>query len=152
MSRNGLTQYLSLINIEGKGTVYVLSEAPRTLADLAQAIEVPGSIYSVLSNLYGEDAGRADFSQPDAFFTPQGLRPDVGIAQLVTNENYTTFFDTYFRNNLVNNGFESSTTPQPYSGGLLYTVNKEDLTLYVGMLPTVDGTGTLVVVLKSLPE
>ena len=152
VSRNGLTQYLSLINVEGKGTLYVLSEAPRTLADLAQAIEVPGAIYSVLSNLYAEEAGRANFTQPDAFFTAQGLRPEVGIAQLVTGENYAIFFDTYFRNNLVNNGFESSNAPQSYGGGLLYTVTKDDLTLYPVMLPTADGTGTLVVVLKSLPE
>jgi hypothetical protein len=106
----------------------------------------------VLSNLYAEEAGRANFTQPDAFFTAQGLRPEVGIAQLVTGENYAIFFDTYFRNNLVNNGFESSNAPQSYGGGLLYTVTKDDLTLYPVMLPTADGTGTLVVVLKSLPE
>lgn len=152
VSRDGLTQFLSLIYVEGKGTLYVLSEAPRSITDLAQAIEVPAAVYNVLSNLYAENAGRDSFAQPDAFFTADGLRPEVGIIQLVTNEAFDTFFDTYFRNNLLNNGFESSDSYQEYGGGQLYTVTKEDLTLYITLVPTLDGTGTLVVVLKSLPE
>ncbi|MFM7470631.1 MAG: hypothetical protein ACKO5P_03885, partial [Nodosilinea sp.] len=67
-------------------------------------------------------------------------------------EQASTFFDVYFRNNLVNNGFKPGVTPQSYGGGLVYQVTKDNLTLYINLVPTVDGTGTLVVVLKKLPR
>lgn len=152
VSRDGLSQFLSLLYAPGKGTVYVVSDAPRSLADLAQAIEVPAAVASVLSNLAGQEASPALFAQPQAFFKGSDRRPEVGDIQLVMGEQANTFFDVYFRNNLVNNGFKSSETPQSYGGGLVYKVTKDDLTLYINLVPTVDGTGTLVVVFKQLPR
>jgi len=152
VSRDGVTQYLSLIFVEGKGTLYVLAEEPRTLADLSQAIEVPAEIYSVLLGLAAEDATRINFAQPDSFYTADALRPSIGAAKLVPGELPDSFFDTYFRTNLVNSGFEPSDTSQQYGGGPVYAVKKEDLLLYINLVPTQDGNGTVVVVWKSLPQ
>jgi hypothetical protein len=152
VSRDGVTQYLSLIFVEGKGTLYVLAEEPRTLADLSQAIEVPAEIYSVLQGLAAEDATRINFAQPDAFYTADTLRSSIGAAKLVPGESPDSFFDTYFRTNLVNSGFEPADTSQRYGGGSVYTVKKEDLLLYINLVPTQDGNGTVVVVWKSLPQ
>jgi hypothetical protein len=143
---------LSLIFVEGKGTLYVLAEEPRTLADLSQAIEVPAEIYGVLQGLAAEDATRINFAQPDAFYTADALRSSIGAAKLVPGESPDSFFDTYFRTNLVNSGFEPSDTSQQYGGGPVYTVKKEDLLLYINLVPTQDGNGTVVVVWKSLPQ
>ena len=62
VSRDGLSQYLSLLYAPGKGTVYVISDAPRSLADLAQAIERarPELVSLDLSGLvYCDGAGAA---------------------------------------------------------------------------------------------
>jgi hypothetical protein len=152
VSRDGLTQFLSLIQVDGKGTLYVLSEAPRTLADLTQAIEVPAAIYDVLAGLAAEDATRANFAQPDPFFSGETPHDQIGVMKLVLDESPDTFFDSYFRTNLFNSGFTSSETPQQYGGGPLYTVTKDDLLLYVNLVPTQDGSGTIVVIWKSQPE
>ncbi|HEY9640195.1 MAG TPA: hypothetical protein V6C57_06905 [Coleofasciculaceae cyanobacterium] len=151
VSRNNLTQFLSLISVPHQGTVYVLAEAPRSLADLAQAVEVPAAIYDVLSGLAATDATRADFAQPDAFYTGNTVRPEIGITKLVTGETPDTFFDTYFRTNLFNSGFESL-EPSQYGGGFLYEVKKDSLSLYINLVPTQDGSGTIVVIWKQPPQ
>ncbi|HEY9646149.1 MAG TPA: hypothetical protein V6C88_07265, partial [Chroococcidiopsis sp.] len=109
VSRNGLTQFLTLFFVEGK-TIYVLSEAPRTLADLGQAVEVPTALYDVLANFAAQEATRADFAQPDAFYQSDALKPGIAVAKLVTGEAPDTFFDTYLRTNLFNSGFASAET------------------------------------------
>jgi len=152
VSKNGLSQFLSLLTVEGKGTIYVVASTPIALGDLAGAIEVPAAVQAVLGNLAAEDGSPDLFAQPNAFFLGSDLRPEVVIVQLVKGEAAETFFDVYFRNNLFNNGFTSSETPDSYGGGLVYQIKKEDLTLYIGLVPTVDGTSTLVVVFKEVPQ
>ena len=152
VSKNGLSQFLNLLAVEGKGTVYVVASTPLALGDLAGAIEVPAAVQAVLGNLAAEDGSRDLFAQPDAFFLGSDLRPEVASVQLVRGEAADTFFDVYFRNNLFNNGFSSSDNPDSYGGGQIYQIKKEDLTLYINLVPTVDGTSTLVVVLKEMPQ
>lgn len=152
VSKNGLSQFLSLLAVEGKGTVYVVASTPLALGDLAGAIEVPAAVQAVLGNLAAEEGSRDLFPQPDAFFLGSDLRPEVASVQLVRGEVADTFFDVYFRNNLLNNGFSSSDNPDSYGGGQIYEIQKEDLTLYINLVPTVDGTSTLVVVLKEMPQ
>lgn len=152
VSKNGLSQFLSLLAVEGKGTVYVVASTPLALGDLAGAIEVPAAVQAVLGNLAAEEGSRDLFPQPDAFFLGSDLRPEVASVQLVRGEVADTFFDVYFRNNLLNNGFSSSDNPDSYGGGQVYEIQKEDLTLYINLVPTVDGTSTLVVVLKEMPQ
>jgi hypothetical protein len=150
--KGGITQFLSLIVAEGKGTVYVLAEAPRTLKDLAEAIEVPPEISSIFQGLGGQDVTRANFAQPELFYVADKPRPEIGDMQRFNDPATDTFFDSYFRTNLVNNGFEASDTPEPYQNGFLYTVKKEKLSLYIHLVPTQDKTETIVVVWKQLPK
>ena len=152
VSRNQLTQFLSLIEVPGKGTIYVLAEQPRSLADLGDAVEVPAEIYSVLSGLAAVDATNAQFAQPDAFYSGDHPKPEIGIMQVVSGEAPDSFFDSYLRTNLVNNGFDSTQLSQSYGGGLLYEVKKETTSLYINLVPTQDGSGTIVVIWKTLPQ
>lgn len=151
VSRNGLLQFLSLL-VDKSGTLYVLSDAPLALADLANAIEVPAEISSVLGGLQGTDATPTNFTQSGDFFVGSSPRPEIGIMQVVTGETPDAFFDTYFRTNLVNNGFEPPDTPQQYGGGLLYAVKREKISLFINLVPTADKTGTVVVIWKNLPK
>ncbi len=152
VTRNNITQFLSLINVPGKGTLYVLAEQPRALADLGDAVEVPAEIYSVLSGLAAADATRDQFAQPEAFYSADSPKPEIGIMQVVTGEAPDTFFDTYLRTNLFNNGFESSQLTESYGGGIVYEVKKENAALYINLVPTQDGSGTIVVIWKNLPK
>jgi hypothetical protein len=151
ISRNGLAQFLTLFFVDGK-TVYVLSEAPRTLADLGQAVEVPTALYDVLANFAAPDAGRADFAQPEFFYDVDTRKPEVAVAKLVTGEVPDTFFDAYLRTNLFNNGFTSDESPQNYAGGLLYTITKEELSLYINLVPNYDNSATIVVIWRDKPQ
>jgi hypothetical protein len=152
VARNGITQFLSVIEEAGKGTIYVLAEAPRSLSELAKAVEVPAEIYSVLQNLDAGDAIRSNFTQPDLFYSGDSPRSDIGIMKLVPNANASTFFDEYFNTNLRNNEFDFSETGQTYGNGPIYAIKKGKLSLYLNMVPTQDGTGTIVVVWKQLPK
>jgi len=152
VSRDGLTQFLSILTVEGEGAIYVVSEQPRTLADLTQAVEVPGEIYSVLGNLAAEDATAANLGQPDAFYPAGVQQPGIGALKLIPGEDPNTFFDAYFRTNLVNNGFEISDSSQSYGGGPVYKVKKGDLVMYLNLVPTADNAGTVVVVWRVRPQ
>jgi len=152
VSRDGLTQFLSILNAEELGAIYVLSEQPVSLGDLTKAIEVPNEIYSVLSGLAAEDATAAQFAQPNDFFPAGTVRSEIAAMKFVAGEDPATFFDAYFRTNLVNNGFDPQETNQQYGGGFVYRVKKASLVLYLNLVPTADNSGTIVVVWRVAPQ
>ncbi|HEY9752778.1 MAG TPA: hypothetical protein V6C46_07495, partial [Coleofasciculaceae cyanobacterium] len=161
VSRNGQSQFLSLIKTEG-GTVIVLSDAPRSLEDLKKAVEVPPEVSAILSNLDAQNAEPSNFAQPDLFYTKA---PEKGLAagawvpkaeirniSLVSGFSYDTMMDEFFRSNLQNNDFEVTDLPQAFGGGKVYKVTKGGLTLYLNLVPTQDNSGTLVVTWKDQPK
>lgn len=160
VSRNGLTQFLSLI-VNGNNTVYVLSDAPRSLSDLEKAVEVPPEIYAILVGLAVQQADPSYFAQPDQFYSKadgKGLNagslvPRSGIRNisLVTGQAADTMMDEFLRSNLQNSKFEVTDLPQPYSGGKVYQLQKQRLTLYLNLVPTKDNSGTLIVIWKTPP-
>ena len=147
-----MTQFLSILNAEELGAIYVLSEQPVSLGDLTKAIEVPNEIYSVLSGLAAEDATAAQFAQPNDFFPAGTVRSEIAAMKFVAGEDPATFFDAYFRTNLVNNGFDPQETNQQYGGGFVYRVKKASLVLYLNLVPTADNSGTIVVVWRVAPQ
>ncbi len=161
VSRNGLSQYLSIIE-NGKNTVYVLSDAPRTLEDLEKAVEVPPEILSILVSLAVQKADATYFAQPDQFYSkadakslsPGALVPRSGISNisLVTGQAADTMMDEFLRSNLQNNEFEVTDLPQKYGGGPVYKLQKASQTLYLNLIPTKDNSGTLLVFWKTPPS
>lgn len=160
VTRDGLTQFLSIIE-NGKNTVYVLSDAPRTIADLEQAVEVPPEIYAILVGLAVQQADSTAFTQPDQFYT-QGDRklgaatlvPKAGIRNisLVSGQGADTMMDELLRSNLQNSEFEVTDLPKTYGGGKLYRAQKEDKALYLNLVPTKDNSGTLLVIWNTPPD
>ncbi len=161
VSRNALSQYLSIIE-NGKSTVYVLSDAPRTLEDLEKAVEVPPEILSILVSLAVQKADATYFAQPDQFYSkadakslsPGALVPRSGISNisLVTGQAADTMMDEFLRSNLQNNEFEVTDLPQQYGGGPVYKLQKASQALYLNLIPTKDNSGTLLVFWKIPPS
>ena len=159
VTRDGLTQFLSIIE-NGKNTVYVLSDAPRTIADLEKAVEVPPEIYAILVGLAVQQADSTAFTQPNQFYT-QGdskigaatLVPKAGIRNisLVSGQAADTMMDEFLRSNLQNSDFEVTDLPQSYGGGKVYRAQKEGKTLYLNLVPTKDNSGTLLVIWNTPP-
>jgi hypothetical protein len=159
VTRDGLTQFLSIIE-NGKNTVYVLSDAPRTIADLEKAVEVPPEIYAILVGLAVQQADATAFAQPNQFYTPgdskvggAALVPKAGIrnVSLVPGQAAETMMDEFLRSNLQNNDFEVTDLPKTYGGGKLFRAQKGSKTLYLNLVPTKDNSGTLLVIWNTPP-
>lgn len=161
VSRNGQAQFLSLIKSE-QGSVYVLSDKPRSLADLKKAVEVPPEVSAVLSNLDAQNANPSYFAQPDLFYSKSAVKgvdggvqtPQAGIRNISLVSGYAanTMMDEFFRSNLVNSDYGVTDLPKQYGGGKLYQVKKGSLTMYLNLVPTKDSSSTLVVTWKDPPK
>lgn len=160
VTRSGLSQFLSIIE-NGKQTVYVLSDAPRTLADLEKAVEVPPEIYAIMVGLAVQQANASAFAQPNQFYAKAdgkslnagGLVPRSGIRHisLVPGQAADTMMDEFLRSNLQNSDFEVTDIPKQYGGGKVYRATKGSQTLYLNLVPTKDSSGTLLVIWKTPP-
>lgn len=161
ISHSGQTQFLSVMTAE-KGTVYVLSNAPRSLEDLKKAVEVPPEVSEILSNLDAKTAEPSLFAQPNLFYTrstEKGLgagaqvpRSGIRNISLVTDQVAEEMMNAFFQTNLQNSGYEVTDLQQQYGGGGIYQVKKPKVTLYLNLVPTKDKTGTLVVTWKEPPR
>jgi hypothetical protein len=163
ISRNGQTQFLSIIQTD-KGSVYVLSDAPRSLEDLKKAVEVPPEVSDILSNLSVKTADQANFDQPKIFYAeatgkgiPQGTlvtKPGIRNISLLADSSFDTMMDEFFRNNLQQNDFEVSDPLPDFGGGKVYEVTRarDKLKLYINLVPSKNKTDTLIVIWKDPPK
>lgn len=155
VSKNGMTQFLSIIFAGEEGTVYVLGPDPLSLVDLKGAVEVPPEVANILTGLDPQKADPTYFAQPDLFYSQNGnsstTLPGISNISLISEQTADTFMDAFLSTNLRNNNFEVTNPPKKYGGGDLYEVTKEQLKLYINLIPTKDSTGTLVVIWGSPP-
>lgn len=160
VTREGLTQFLSIL-ANGKNAVYVLSDAPRTIADLEKAVEVPPEIYAILVGLAVQQADASAFAQPNQFYTTgdrspsgSGLVPKPGIRNisLVAGQAADTMMDEFLRSNLQNSDFTVIDLPKTYGGGKVYQAQKDGKTLYLNLVPTKDNSSTLLVIWNTPPS
>ena len=174
ISRDGAKQFLSLI-FDGTSTLYVLADAPRSLADLQKTVQIPPEFTNnILSQLSQSVSGSElssdlnptpdNFADPNAFFTSLGgadaqgfdvaaeANPEVESLKLVQGKTPTQLFSSFFSGSLQNNGFESTPIASGYGGGELYQIKKgSSKPFYLNLVPTKDGTSTIVVVWRSQP-
>lgn len=146
-------QFLSVMSANGnQGTVYVLSDAPQQLADLAQAKEVPVEVFAILHDLGAMDADRSTFTQSEAYYRPDGsLHPQVLTTQLLMDQAFDQLMESALKSNLQERNFTVSEALTSYGGGAVHQLTKDTLTLYVNLIPTQDGNGTLIIFWKTLP-
>lgn len=152
------TQYLSLIET-GQGTIYVLAEGPRTLEDLKNAAVVPPEFYTILAEV-GEEVDESQFANPQQFYT-QLSRPDKDGSLLLPEERTEIEGmklipgqapDAAYASILPNlqSIFEVSESGG-YGGGSLYKLKKGSFTGYLNLVPSKDGTGTVIVLWTEPP-
>ncbi len=174
ISKEGTKQFLSLI-FDGNSTLYVLADAPRSLADLRKTVQIPPEFTNnILSQLSQSVSGSElssdlnptpdNFANPNAFFTSLGgadaqgfevaaeTNPEVESLKLVQGQTPTQLFSSFFSSSLQNNGFESTPIASGYGGGELYQIKKgSSKPFYLNLVPTQDGASTIVVVWRSQP-
>ncbi|MCY7277585.1 MAG: hypothetical protein LH702_28575, partial [Phormidesmis sp. CAN_BIN44] len=174
ISKDGTKLFLSLI-FDGNSTLYVLADAPRSLADLQKTVQIsPEFTNNILSQLSqsvsgSELASNLDptpnkFADPNAFFTSLGgadaegfevsaeANSEVESLKLVSGQAPQQLFSSFFSGNLQNSGFESTPISSGYGGGDLYQIKKgSSKPFYLNLVPTKDGTSTIVVVWRSQP-
>jgi len=174
ISKNGMKQFLSLI-FDGTSTLYVLADAPRSLADLQKTVQIPpeftNNILSQLSQSVNGSELSSDlnpipdiFADPNSFFTSLGgadaqgfevaaeTNPEVESLKLVQGKTPTQLFSSFFSGSLQSNGFESTPIANGYGGGELCQIKKgSSKPFYLNLVPTKDGASTIVVVWRSQP-
>jgi hypothetical protein len=139
------------LNAPGKGAQYVLAAEPFKMSDFSNVVEVPPEVGSILAEAGGIEASKASFANPENFFVGDKTRSEIADIKVIKGISASDCFDTYFRTNLVNKGFEPTQTPTPYGGGSLYTATKDRVTLYINLVPTPDGNDTAVVFWRRMP-
>lgn len=153
-TKDGKTQFLSLIFAGGEeGTVYVLGESALNLGDFKKAIEVPPEISEILTSvgLDSENIDRSYFTQPDLFYNSEARRPEISSISIVSDQPHDTLMDSFLRTNLQNNDYQINDLQKLYGGGEVYEVKKDQLKLYINLVPTQDQAGTIMVIWQNSP-
>lgn len=160
VSRNDFpAQYLSLISTE-QGTIYVLADQPRTLDDLKNAVDVPPEFYTILAEVGEELEDESPFANPTDFYTklesqdadgsliPAEQREEIEGKKLVPDQTTDAVYTSLLPS--LQSIFEVSESGD-YGGGSLYKLKKDSFTGYLNLVPTKDGTGTIVVLWSDPP-
>lgn len=160
VSRNDFpAQYLSLISTE-QGTIYVLADQPRTLDDLKNAVDVPPEFYTILAEVGEELEDESPFANPTDFYIklesqdadgsliPAEQREEIEGKKLVSSQTPDAVYTSLAPS--LQSIFEVSESGS-YGGGSLYKLKKDSFTGYLNLVPTKDGTGTIVVLWSDPP-
>lgn len=149
ITKDGETRYLNVLSADLNNAVYLVTPEPITLADLQNSDLPRAELKAVLDSLPATSANATQFAEPDAFFTGATPRPETGgNLRLMANPSDQVL--TTITNQLQTQGF-TLTEAGGYGSGLLYEVTKGALTAYLNLVPTVDQSGTIVVLWSSLP-
>ncbi len=152
-------QYLSLISTE-QGTIYVLADQPRTLDDLKNAVVVPPEFYTILAEVGEELEDESIFANPNDFYTklssqdpdgsliPAEQREEIEGVKLAPDQTADAVYTSLLSN--LQSIFEVSESGS-YGGGSLYKLKKDSFTGYLNLVPTKDGTGTIVILWSDPP-
>lgn len=151
VTKDEVTQYLSVISSDLAGTAYILAHEPVTQADIEQIGTVQTALQTLLSDLSGGNTASANqFAHPEFFFTGTQLRPEINQLYLVSGTEATSLADRLTAE-LQTNGFQAANIGE-YGGGPVYQVSQKAFLGYVNLVPTQDGIGTIVVLWQRIPQ
>jgi hypothetical protein len=139
-------KYLNVFSKASLGTAYVLTDQPTTLEALQKQEEAIANISDILADLKVSPADSSLIAQADLF-----KRGDSEI--ISTDFMEATPLDKVadtFRAPLIKNGFKES-KPFNYGGGPVYAFSRDRFTGYLNLVPSKDGTGTVIVFWKVPP-
>lgn len=151
VTKDEVTRYLSVISSDLAGTAYILASEPVTQADIEQIATVQTELQTLLDNLGGTAASATQFAYPEFFFTGTQLRPEINGQPYVVNGTETMQLTDRLMDALQANGFQTSQIGE-YGGGSVYEVGQKAFLGYINLVPTQDGTGTIVVLWQRIPQ
>lgn len=145
------TRFLNVLSADLGATIYLITPQPIRLSDLQNSTALKSELKSTLDQLASMAANPTQFAQPEAFYTNALPRPETdGQLRLVKGNPPEQLFST-LSSQLQAQNFQL-TAAGGYGGGLLYEVNKGAFTAYLNLVPTIDHTGTVVVLWSALPS
>jgi len=152
VTKDQVVRYLSVISSDLAGTAYILASEPVTQADIEQIGTVQAELQTLLSNSLGGNAASAtQFAYPEFFFAGAQPRSEISGQPYLAGGSEATQLADRLTNELQTNGFQVSQIGE-YGGGPLYEVSQKAFLGYINLVPTQEGTGTIVVVWQSIPQ
>ncbi|MGF1496178.1 MAG: hypothetical protein ACFB8W_05055 [Elainellaceae cyanobacterium] len=152
VTRNGESQYLSLLQPDLGTSVYVLAAAPVTTADLQAAQPLQEQFHDVLSQVSREVSVQpADFSYPDFFFEGTVPRPEIGQPFYTVTDTQPDRLAVALMPELTADGFAVESFGE-YAGAPFYKISQGAFVAYLSVVPRGDRTGTLLVAWNRLPD
>lgn len=152
VSKDHVTQYLSVLQPELGVSVYVLAAEPVTTSELQLAESLKAKFDGILQTVSnGEQAQYAHFADPHFFFEGTVPRPEIGNALYTVMNIQPDRLAIPLINQLTAEGF----TVEPigeYAGAPFYEVIQGAFVAYLSMMTTEDSTGTILVGWNRLPE
>jgi hypothetical protein len=148
VSQGGATKFLSLFSKGPLGTAYVLADRPTTEEDLSKAEQAIANLGDILGSLKGiEPTDGSLTAQPELFSRVAAIQ-SMNFIDVAPPEKV---FQQYLSIPLDQNRFEVPSLPQSYGGGLLYPLKRGSFTSYLNLVPSKDGTGTIIILWRTPP-
>lgn len=148
ISKGEATKFLNVFSKGQLGTAYVLTDKPTTLEALAEAEAAIASISDALGSLKAlEKVDASRTAQPKLFQRNDSEIVSMNLTETLPPEKV---FTDYLSNSLAQQRFEVS-KPSAYGGGPVYILNRGQFTGYLNLVPSQDGTGTVIVFWKVPP-
>ncbi len=151
LTRSGETRFLNVFSINVGETIYLVTPQPISLQELEESETLKAELETLLNQQVGTRL--ADPSQLAAaadFYLNAAPRPEiVGNLRLLANSTPEQLLPN-LSGQLQAQQF-SLTAAGGYGGGLLYEVTRGAYTGYLNIIPTIDQSGTVVVLWMNLP-
>jgi hypothetical protein len=148
-AQDGSTRYLNVLSSDVGSTIYLLSPEAITLSDLQQVETVKASLVALIAQ-QGAAAIASQVPYPALFLSGTAPRSEIEQLRILTGVKPDQVASALTRT-LQDNQFSLSPVGQ-YGGGKMYEVGKKAFTGYVNLVATADGTGTVMVLWKTVPR
>ncbi len=151
LNKGNETRFLNVLSADIGTTVYLITPQPISLTDLQKSTSLKTELEATLDQLASMAANPTQFAQPEAFYANAVPRPETdGQLRFVTGNPPEQLLNA-LSTQLQAQDFKL-TAAGGYGGGLLYEVNKGAYTAYLNLVPTIDRTGTVIVLWSALPS
>jgi hypothetical protein len=147
VKKGGRIKFLSIFSEGQLGTAYALTDRQTTLDALKKEEEAIANVGSILAELNVQATDDSLLAQPERFKRGEAEIVSKNFVEDILPEQ---FFDKHLSTSLMQNGFKMPKLSD-YGGGAVYELNRESFTGYLNLLPSNDGTGTVIVFWKVPP-
>lgn len=151
LTKDNKTRYLNVLSSDVGSTVYVVTPEPVSLSELQSSETQKAELEAILDGIAAGTANPSQLAQPEAFFAGPTPRPETGGKLRLVAGSSPQDLLTSLTSSLQSQGF-TLTEAGGYGNGLLYEVTKGPYTGYLNLVPSVDGSSTIVVLWTNLPS